>query len=570
MTYGTGELAALLSREGRGGSRKAPGGSDVSGTARISGGELFVKIDGSDLLTPCRTAAAVRDGDRVTARIASHAAVITGNLSDPAAGEAVTAAIVDGALDGFVVTNSNFIDGTISGSVFKDGTITGTQIAESTIDGSHIAQATFDEINGGAITAVEANIETILAGSATIADIEAETAKIENLTAEELSAATGYISDLETKNITTDDIQSATGYIGQLDAENITANDIKTATGYIGDLEAKNITADNISAAVGAFETIDADYAQIDFGNVDTANIQQAWIEQLMVQGKIIAKEGTIYYLDAVHINADNITTGTMKADRLLLSGENGLFYEINATVDGVTAIELSQEEYRNQLHGDKIIAKTITADKIDVADLNALQATIGGWFIKSDSIYSGSKDEFGKPEAVGVYLGSDGKFDLGSDNEYVRFDPVAGKLDISARALRLGSVDMAGALDEISNQLTANATAITQTGSMIEIGFIEIGDKLDENNKDWGELKSYIRFVDGNMELGKESNQFKAVLTNSELSFEDNGVKVSYINNQMMHITRAEVTDYLAINNWKWKQRSNGNMSLKWREGSI
>ena len=543
------------------------GPATLKATARVVEGKLYAVIDGSSILTPVKTTCAVKDNDRVELRIYNHQATITGNLTNIAVGEETAKDIVDKAMDGFVITNSNFINGTIDGSIFTDGTITGTQIADSTIDKSHITQATFEEINGGAITAVEANIETILAGSATITNLETETAKIENLTAEELSAATGYISDLETKNITTDDIQAATGYIGDLKAENITANDIKSATGYIGDLEAKEITTDKISAAVGAFETLDTDYANINFTNVNTANIQQAWIEQLMVQGKIIAQEGTIYYLDAVHINADNITAGTMKADRLLLSGENGLFYEINATVDGITATELSKEEYQNQLHGDKIIAKTITADKIDVTDLSALQATIGGWFIKSDSIYSGSKDKFGKPDTVGAYLGSDGKFDLGSSNEYVRFDPVTGELDISARAIKLKSIDMTGVLNDLTNQINKNSTSITQTGNMVEIGFEQINDKFGQTDASLNEFRSYIRFVDGNMELGKTSNQFKTIITNNELSFEDSGVRVSYINNQMMHITKAEIVDYLAVgSNWIWKQRENGNISFKWR----
>lgn len=556
------------------------GPTTLKATARVVDGQLYAVIDGSDILTPVTTTTAAANGDRVEVRIMNHQATITGNLSDNSVGEKTAQSIVEGAMDGFVITNSNFIDGTISGSIIQNGTITETQISNST----------FDKLTGDTIIAVEGQIEDLVANNADIAELKTQVAKIENLTAEELSAATGYIGDLETENVTASDIKAATGYVGELEAKNISAENIESATGYIGDLKAENISAENIKAATGfigelesneitadkittgiaKMETLDTDYAQIDFANVETANIDQAWIQDLMVQGKIIAQSGTIYYLDAVHINADMIDAGTMKADRLLLSGENGLFYEINATVNGVTATELSQEEYQNQLHGDKIIAQTITADKINVADLEALHATIGGWYIKSDSIYSGSKDEYEKANSVGTYLGADGHIDIGSDTEYVRFDPTTGELHISSKNIVLQSVDLVGKLDELSQEISANSTKITQTGNQVEIGFEVIGDKFDSIDSDFGELRSYIRFVDGNMELGKVSNEFKAILTNSELSFEDNGQKVSYINNQMMHITKAEVTDYLAVNNWKWKQRRNGNISFKWREGSI
>lgn len=557
---------------------KAP--ATLKGTVRVVNGMLYTVLDGSDILTPVKTTTAAADGDRVEVRIYNHQATITGNLSDNSVGASTAQSIVEGAMNDFTITNSNFIDGTISGSIIQNGTITETQISNST----------FDTLKGETIQAVQGEIDDLIANDATISELKTQVAKIEDLTADELKAATGYISELETdnvtaeniksatgyigeleaKNITADNIESATGYIGDLKAENITTDDIKAATGYIGELESNEITADKITAGIAKTESLETDYAKIDFANVETADIDRAWIQDLMVQGKIIAQEGTIYYLDAVHINADMIDAGTMKADRLLLSGENGLFYEINATVDGVTATELSQEEYQNQLHGDKIIAQTITADKINVADLEALNATIGGWYIKSDSIYSGSKDEYEKADSVGTYLGADGHVDIGSNTEYVRFDPETGELHISSKNIILQSVDLVGKLDELSQEISANSTKITQTGNQVEIGFEVIGDKFDSIDQDFGELRSYIRFVDGNMELGKVSNQFKAILTNSELSFEDNGKKVSYINNQMMHITKAEVTNYLAINNWKWKQRSNGNISFKWREGEF
>lgn len=540
--------------------------STLKGTVKIVDGSMFVMLDGSDILTPANTTVAAKDGNRVEVRISDHSATITGNLSDVSVGENTAKSIVDGALNGFVITNSNFIDGTISGSIFKDGSITGTKIADSTIESSHISQSTFDKLTGDTIVAVEGQLENLVADNATIKKLETEVAKIENVTAEEITASTGYISDLKANNVTTESIKSSTGYIDDLISNNITTDKIISNSGYIGELESKEITADKINSAVILSQNIETDYAKIDFTNVDTAHINQAWIQELMVQGKIIAQEGTIYYLDAVHINADSITAGTMKADRLLLSGENGLFYEINATIDGITATELSSEEYQNQIHGDVIIAKSITADKINVADLQALNATIGGWVIKSDSIYSGTKSEFKKEDSVGTYLGSDGKIDIGSNKEYVRFDPTTGELEISSNNISLKSVDLVGTLDDINDRISENSTSITQTSNKVEIGFTQIDNKLEESDQSWEELRSYIRFVDGNIELGRSGNNIKTVLTNNEFAFIENGAKVAFINENKLYISRAQILDTLYFDHWSWTQRSNGNISLRWR----
>lgn len=521
-------------------SANSKGTSILRGTVRIVNGAMYTVIDGSEILTPVKTTVAAKDGDRVEVRIYNHTATITGNLTDVSVGKVTVDDIVEKAFDGFVITNSNFIDGTIDGSIFQDGTVTGSKIDFSTFENGVIDGSV---IKNSSITGTQIANSTIK--DTNIVDSTITGSKIANATIE-----ASHITDATFDKIKGDSIDAVKADIDTIISDSATINTLKTE--------------------IAKIENIESEYAKIDFANVDVAHIDEAWIQDLMVQGKIIAQEGTIFYLDAVEINADKITAGTLKADRLLLSGKDGLFYEINASVDGVTAEELETEEYQNQLHGGKIIAKTITADKITVSDLSALQATIGGWHILSDSLYSGTRSEFEKEGTLGAYLGSNGQVDIGTDTEYVRFDPTTGNLKISAKSLSLNAVDISGSIDDLSNQIKANSTAITQTGNIVEIGFIEIGEQFEANNKEWGELRSYIRFVDGNMELGKASNDFKAILTNSELAFQDHGEVVSYLNNQKMHITKAEIVDYLSINNWKFKQRPNGNLSLKWRPGEI
>ena len=53
------------------------------GTIINSGGQLFVQLDGSELLTPFDTTTEIRDNDRVIVDINEHNAVVSGNISNP-------------------------------------------------------------------------------------------------------------------------------------------------------------------------------------------------------------------------------------------------------------------------------------------------------------------------------------------------------------------------------------------------------------------------------------------------------------------------------------------------------
>lgn len=90
--------------------------------------------------------------------------------------------------------------------------------------------------------------------------------------------------------------------------------------------------------------------------------------------------------LVGVTIKGDLIEGNTIIADKLVIKGTDGLYYKLNT--DGVTT-EKEQTDY-NSINGQVIRAKSITATKIDVSDLVAFGATIGGSKIGQKSIYSG------------------------------------------------------------------------------------------------------------------------------------------------------------------------------------
>ena len=55
------------------------------GTIKDYNNSKYVKLDGSDLLTPIASTVDAKDGERVTVMIKNHTAIVTGNMSSPAA-----------------------------------------------------------------------------------------------------------------------------------------------------------------------------------------------------------------------------------------------------------------------------------------------------------------------------------------------------------------------------------------------------------------------------------------------------------------------------------------------------
>ena len=56
----------------------------VFGTTLVKEGNVYVKIDGSDIYTPVSTTTHIKSGERVMVAIKNHSAIITGNVSSPA------------------------------------------------------------------------------------------------------------------------------------------------------------------------------------------------------------------------------------------------------------------------------------------------------------------------------------------------------------------------------------------------------------------------------------------------------------------------------------------------------
>ena len=221
--------------------------------------------------------------------------------------------------------------------------------------------------------------------------------------------------------------------------------DIKKLEAVEGDI--KNLKSDKL-------DVTDADikYAQIDFANIGKAALEQFFAKSGLIENVVVGDQQITGTLVGVTILGDSIKGGTVIADKLVIKGEDGLYYKLNT--DGNT-VEKEQTDY-NSLDGGVIRAKSITATKIAVDDLIAFDATIGGWHIADGGLYSGVKEGMSNISR-GAYLGSDGQLNIGDSDNFIMFyvdKQGDSHLAISADEMVIGKQNIENIINDIKQDV--------------------------------------------------------------------------------------------------------------------
>ena len=147
--------------------------------------------------------------------------------------------------------------------------------------------------------------------------------------------------------------------------------------------------------------------------------------------------------------------------------------------------------------------------------------------------------------------------------------DPDSSAEDVAAAEQALNDARVAqtqaqAAYDDIVSIITGIKTDYT---SKTEFEMVAQGLRLLFSDKS-EERKSYITMTSEGIRLGDIGNADSYLnIASDMIAFVQNGNAVATIEDDVMSITRVKTTDELAINNWHWKQRENGNISLKYRK---
>ena len=333
----------------------------------------YVKIDGSDLITPAETTTEVQDGERVTVMIKDHTATITGNVTSPSA-------------------NSNSINKKFESVSDKIGTF---------------ELIVADKISANELEVYKATIDVLIAGKATIQDLEVVNATIEHLYAQ---------------NATIENLVANKASIKDLDVVNATIENLKAK-----DAEIEHAVIDNLEATLADIKVLNADFAQIRTlvnGNLTSDNIlsfnitsdkvtmEDAFIKDAMIANVSAAK------INAGKINTNNVTIGSEDGGMLItgstqqfvdkdgnvriqigrdakgdftfiLYGEDGVGQLINQ--NGITASAISDGLIVNDMVSDKA---AISGEKLDISSVITEINNDNSTTIKSNKIYLNEQEQ--------------------------------------------------------------------------------------------------------------------------------------------------------------------------------
>ena len=545
---------------------KKPTETMVYGTI-VMDGRTYVRLDGAPegVLTPVDTTTKVKNDDRVTVMIKDHTAIVTGNMTTPSA------------------TTDDI--GKVTRRVTQYDDVTAYNVTSENVRATN---AMIDNLL--AITGKYENLEAV---NAVIETLKAQIIEGKSLTVEDVKANAATIDSIKSMIIDSTEIST-----DDLDAINAEITNLKSYTGdftYFSAVDAsiKDLSVDKLSAKDAAIN-----YANIDFSNIGKAAVKELFADSGMIKDLVIKAGHVTGELVGVTIVGDLIKGNTIMADKLVIKGEDGLYYKLNHdagalefdsehvdtkfylvervdepvyyeavyvdsvgykstgdsfnpseanfaevyedeewygylvneagekldvwvykaidnngrdlyfTVDFVTeyrrleeieepgdaydpigakttdgldvywvddlggpyiCIQRTAPEWAdNQLHGSVIVAKSVTAEQIKVADLVAFEATIGGFKIGDNAIYSGVKETVDN-STRGIYLDRDGQLSIGDEDNYLKYHIVT-KWDYILDGSG-NRIDLAGQIDHAKS--TKIDGAVSKEGHDIYFGLI-------------------------------------------------------------------------------------------------
>ena len=329
-------------------------------------------------------AAQIRMAAIQTAHI-DEAAITSAKIADAAVGTAqIQNAAVDRAkikegavgtlqVDDAAITRAKIQNGAIGNAQIENGVINSAKIGRGEVQEANIADASI-----GSAKIIEGSIHRVH-----IEDGAVDTAKINDASITNAKIAGAAVG---TANIQNGAIVTAHILDGNITTAKVA--DLAVTSGKIADLAVT--TAKIAQAAVTNAQIANAavDTAQIALGAITAALIAQGAV------GTAQIADASITDAKIVSLNADVISSGTLATERLIIRGDDGLIYEINAQASGLSMTELRDEKYRQQLSGSVLVARSVTAEQIAAATITAneiLSGTITGGKIAASTIDSGN-----------------------------------------------------------------------------------------------------------------------------------------------------------------------------------
>lgn len=318
--------------------------STVYGTAVEYNGKMYARLDGSELLTPITATADTKPGERVTLLIKNHSAIVTGNVSSPAA---------------------------------RSGDVNDVKNSINNLD--------IDRIS-----AKVAELDTIIADVAYVKDLDVERARIDTLEAENMTISgtlTAVYADVE-----------------YLKANVLTASSLEATNAKIQNLEVGIGRIDTLIFGAASGDTIHTSFSNAVIAQVGNAQIKSAMIESIsagkITAGDIVTNNVRVVSNDGrLLISGDTIQISDNSRVRVQIGKDASNDYSINIwdshgklmfSEGGITDSAIKSAIIRNDMVSDNA---NISANKLNVDSLfTAINGSTNT--IKSTKVYLDEKNQ--------------------------------------------------------------------------------------------------------------------------------------------------------------------------------
>lgn len=109
--------------------------------------------------------------------------------------------------------------------------------------------------------------------------------------------------------------------------------------------------------------------------------------------------------------------------------------------------------------------------------------------------------------------------------------------------------------------------TTVRQTAESIQFQFNQYKSDLTQFNgttaQKFTEINQYIRFVSGDIVLGKESNPLTLRISHDRIQFLEQGVEIAYWQNRKFYAVDGEFLHSLKLGKFAFIPRATGNLSF-------
>ena len=271
------------------------------------------------------------------------------------------------------------------------GTVTTDQIlgfSDAVSGNSTVQESVKENLRiSGELDVLKEKVGTIDANYLKAAEAEIKYATIENLNVVNQKVQTIDGDYAKFKTTVTDELVATNGQIQQLSGDFVSFKD--------GEFE--TLKGDFVSFKDGEFESLKVKNQEVENqivkkADIDLANVSNAWITKGVIKEGAIGgaaihdgaitnakiADATIEAAKIKSINADVIDAGTIRTDRLIITGPDG-------EDSIVKAINMANGIAEAEVNGRKIQAASI-----DVVDLSAFDATLAQFRVSGNAIYSG------------------------------------------------------------------------------------------------------------------------------------------------------------------------------------